>query len=613
MEVRTGEFGWSHTQAEIQAALLEVMGATDDEEPNYYDKIVNENEEQLMLESNLSRKRLYKRQSKYQRDAEERKSLLQRGQSLAQKKSILHRMSLIRSQLETPSEEREQDSQDKEDIRLETISREGLKALYERQLKVGKGIGRGPYIVPYRFLGTPDLKRDDSLLPKTFQFAKREKFTTAEPVGEICSNLGGQPMVLPLELRAAYWSGGRWCGTTSTASQVSLDSGFNYLYQEIVNSEKRRVNCKTGKYFLQNTNTARGRFCDDSAVPQETRHLSFVSGFNKRQHSKRASVAKPFIPPLPLKSLPKFDLDEQLSFNQEILSAYRDESTYRERLASQRAKSPELEMSEGELQQAATFGTNGFPLKACEDTSLRQLESILETKASFRAMQHDLNTKLVNSLRAMETARPYHFAHEFTLKGGGSHRPKIACDPAATPRRADALRAHMEKCRWFEELLKMAYLNGRHPTKTELYMIQDIRSVLDQGNDYTLDEYTNLIQVLGKKKMDMDSHYPEKALVHVKTSLQLDDVELLSNLIGARSRLPAWLERQTNLVKQVIRDLSPNRFPMSQWSDKSKARKKFQYHPRHPPSTKHRKLVTPHEQTASWKKRPTDKAQTARF
>ncbi|KAG6542597.1 hypothetical protein Mapa_016068 [Marchantia paleacea] len=483
MEVRTGEFRWSHTEAEIQAALLEVMGATDDEEPNYYDKVVNENEEQLMLEFNLSRKRLYKRQSKFQRESDERKSLMQRGQSLAQRRSTLHRMSLIRSQLETPPEEPDKDSQDKEEIRLETISREGLKALYERQLKVGKGIGRGPYIVPYRFLGTPDLTRDDSLLPKTFQFAKREKFPTAEPISETCSKLGNLPMVLPLELRAAYWSGGRWCGTTSTASQVSLDSGFKYLYQEIVESEKRRVNCKTGKYFLQNTNTSGGRTGDDSAVPQETRHLRFVSGFNARQQTKRPSVAKPFIPPLPLKSLPKFDLDEQLSFNQEIVSAYRDESTYRERLASLRAKSPELEMSEGELKQAATFGTNGFPLKACEDTSLRQLESILETKASFRAMQHDLNQKLVNSLQAMETARPYHFSHEFILKvGGGSHRPKIACDPAATPRRANALRAHMEKCRWFEELLEMTYLHGRHPTKTELFIIQDIRSVLDVSN-----------------------------------------------------------------------------------------------------------------------------------
>ncbi|KAL2636141.1 hypothetical protein R1flu_007620 [Riccia fluitans] len=568
MEGKTEEVSVSQQPlVEAPAGENKVKEVLDDEEPVYH--------EHLLRKVRMARRKSYTRPTKHEREINERRSM-------AQRKSIQQRISFIQAQIEGSMEKTEENSQEKEEIRLETIAREGLKALYARQQNIGKGIQSGPHIVPYRSLGTPDLKRDDSLLPKTFQFAKREKFLTAEPVVVCHKKPGNQPMVLPLQLRAAHWNGGRWCGSSSTAREASIDSGFKYLYQEVVESEKRRVNCKGGQ----------GNTFSILLILQLVRNLATQL------------------------ELPKFDLDEQLNFNQEILSAYRDESTYRERLAAERAKSPEYEaITETRRKKEALIGTNGFPLKACEDFSLRQLENILHEKASFRAMQHDLNSKLVHSLKAMQTARPYFYAREFTLKGGGPRRPKLACDPAATPRRANALRTYMDKCRWFEDLMQMAYANKRDPTLTELVIINDIRYGMDLGVKYGLDEFTNLIQRLGKKKLDMDTARSERALVHVHRSLQLDDTALLTNLIETRSRLPAYLERKEHLVKQVIRDLEATVYPQSRWADRSKLRKKFSYHrPKTPPSPKFRPFV-PRSNESAPKKKPhiSSKAETARF
>ncbi|KAL3684235.1 hypothetical protein R1sor_002257 [Riccia sorocarpa] len=559
---------------EAPAAVDIVTNAFDDEEPVYYDN--------SLKKARMARIKTYSRMTKHEREIIERRST-------ALRKSIQRRRSIIQAQIERSLETEEDNSQEKEDIRLETIAREGLKALYTRQLNVGKGMQRSPHIVPYRSIGTPDLKRDDSLLPKTFQFAKREKFRTAEEVVMSHKKPGNQPMVLPLALRAAYWNGRRWCGASATARQVAVDSGFKYLYQEVVESEKRRINCKGGQ----------GSTFSILLVLREVGNLAIQLATKLNEST----------------GLPKFDLEEQLNFNQEILSAYRDESTYRERLAAERVNSPEYEATTETERKKDSFGTNGFPLKACEDWSLRQLESILHSKASFRSMQSDLNSKLVQSLKAMQTARPYFYTREFGLKGGSPRQPVVACDPAATPRRANALRTYLEKCRWFGNLLQIAFAKNRHPTSTELFIINDIRGVMDLGVKYGLDEFTNLIQKLGKRKMDMDTATSEKALMHVHKSLQLDDTALLTNLIETRSRLPAYLERKENLVKQVIRDLEPTMFPQNRWADRSKTRKKFSYHrPKTPPSPKFPPFVPYSNQTAPRKKpHVSSKVQTARF
>lgn len=56
------------------------------------------------------------------------------------------------------------------------------------------------------------------------------------------------------------------------------------------------------------------------------RRSSIISEIPERQHKRRPSVAKPFIPPLPLKSLPPFEESKTLQVNEDILSAYREES-----------------------------------------------------------------------------------------------------------------------------------------------------------------------------------------------------------------------------------------------------------------------------------------------
>ncbi|CAM6096315.1 unnamed protein product [Calypogeia fissa] len=128
--------------------------------------------------------------------------------------------------------------------RLNPWSKDGLVALYEAGLNVGKGQGLPPHVIPYRFLGTPDLKRDDSLLPKEFQFAQRMKFQHADEPENTVQRVKGEPMVLPLKLKEAYWNGERWQGTSQTASEAKRSNGFNALYAEVVKSQKRAILCK---------------------------------------------------------------------------------------------------------------------------------------------------------------------------------------------------------------------------------------------------------------------------------------------------------------------------------------------------------------------------------
>lgn len=67
--------------------------------------------------------------------------------------------------------------------------------------------------------------------------------------------------------------------------------------------------------------------------------------------------------------------------------------------------------------------------------------------------------------------------------------------------------------------------------------------------------------------MDLDSIHAQKALIHVQNALQVSDLELLADLMFNRAKLPLWLECKTSIVKQAMRDLSPNLFPMNKWVD----------------------------------------------
>lgn len=88
------------------------------------------------------------------------------------------------------------------------------------------------------------MKRDDSHLPRTFQFAQRVRFPNSIDGEDGVHLVEGEPMVLPLKLKEAIWNGERWQGTSQTASEAKWSNGFDALYSEVVNSQKRVILCK---------------------------------------------------------------------------------------------------------------------------------------------------------------------------------------------------------------------------------------------------------------------------------------------------------------------------------------------------------------------------------
>ncbi|MCO5551909.1 hypothetical protein L7F22_005416 [Adiantum nelumboides] len=378
--------------------------------------------------------------------------------------------------------------------------------------------------------GTPDLKRDRSLLPKCYMLYHSRYFQKDEvnEVEDIPAD--AEPLVLPMRLKGCYWNGERWCGTPFLPRLASARNGYEYLDDKIRKSHKSLIACRMGRYFLKSLNQIE------------------LKPTSKKRFPTRSRSFRPTIPRLNLKAVNQnFEFSKQLANNAALVFAYRVEA---KRIASARSASvsarpfsvegPPISPSKGLLTER--FPCGAVPAKAVADASLRQLSNILDKETRFTAVQENLNKQLRQVAKAIESTRPFSYTRQFTALNHLSPAQKSWKNrPTDSPRRAETFRTNLESHKWYEDLINMMFVGNRRPTKPEYNILDHVAHVLERGMPFNGEEYVKLLKSLEKRGVDLNENATSQALSYIRYALRIPDEVVLEGYLRKCTVIPAFL------------------------------------------------------------------------
>lgn len=379
--------------------------------------------------------------------------------------------------------------------------------------------------------GTPDLKRDRSLLPESFKLYHSRFVEEKENLENEDMPIDSEPLVLPMRLKGCYWNGERWCGTPFLPRLASARNGFEFLHEKIKKSHRHLIACRMGKYFMKSMMHPEGK-----TVTKNTK-------------VKSCSIRPPTIPKLNLKAVADFEYSKQLAKNAALIFAYRVEA---KRIASARPATVTARLctSDGMTDIQTSFPKDmnterpysTVPPKAVADASLRQLSNILDKETRFIAVQENLNKNLQQISKAIDSVRPFSYTYQFTsLKNLSPAQKSWDNRITACPRRIETFRMNLECHKWYEELVDMMFKGNRCPSKSELDILAQISHALERGSHFNSDKYIKLLKYLQRKGTDLNDSATSQALIHVRHALKVSDKALSEGFLCNCTVIPAFL------------------------------------------------------------------------
>jgi hypothetical protein len=162
-----------------------------------------------------------------------------------------------------------------------------------------------------------DLQRDRLLLPK-YKYYKRpysqkEKMKKKSPTKFLEDELpkSMDSISLPLNLKNTYWNGEHWCGVEFSPRTAHVVNGYQMLHEELTKSQNRLKNTKMGRFFLNGLRLEETRV---KSIHYPSANKQILTNF------------QPYIPPLPLANVAKYQIELQIEENKRLLGLYRDEA-----------------------------------------------------------------------------------------------------------------------------------------------------------------------------------------------------------------------------------------------------------------------------------------------
>ncbi|XP_073386576.1 uncharacterized protein [Physcomitrium patens] len=346
-------------------------------------------------------------------------------------------------------------------------TKEGCVLAYERGLQEGQGLHPPPHVLPYKPLGVVDVSRDRALLPVQYRVYKRShsrregcRKETPDPVPEeILKSMDS--VSLPLNVKSASWNGEQWCSLGFSPRNAEVANGYAMLRDEVIKSHNRlhhtnKIIFRMGRFFLNGLYLEKPR----------AKSISYLQPIEATETNFR-----PYIPPLPLANIARYQIEAQIEDNKHLLNLYREEA--KRTLYSYRKASAKVSMENSPMDKRKQYG--GLPVKACSKLALKTLDKILDDSMKFDILQAKYNFDLLKQLAATKSTRAYMFPRNYAALKELQNAKDFICEPGMASQRAQKFRSMLLKFPWYEVLISLILHDGQHPNKSEIYILDHIR------------------------------------------------------------------------------------------------------------------------------------------
>lgn len=200
---------------------------------------------------------------------------------------------------------------------------------------------------------------------------------------------------------------------------------------------------------------------------------------------------RPYIPPLPLANIARYQIEAQIEDNKHLLNLYREEAkrtlcSYRFNylqlyvMSIYRKASAKASMENSPMDKRKQYG--GLPVKSCSKLALKTLDKILDDSMKFEILQAKYNFDMLKQLAATKSTHAYKFPRNYAALKCAQHRnfkmQRTSFVNRAWHHEGHKSIDHAIKVPMVEVLISLIHHDGQHPNKSEIYILDHIRFVV---------------------------------------------------------------------------------------------------------------------------------------